>query len=216
MAYYLGYAVRRTVDAVLFPYRAIRTKSRRRRRSRRPYRTSLSRRAEIASRLSSMEGRLHSLERILFSSEHPLDEGAAQEAGEVSAELFEALADPDPGVRRLAMSTIQDLVTGRATSLIVQALHDPDPSVRCAAAAAAAGTGAAATVFTLILSLEDSAMEVRHAAKFAIERITGCEIELDFSEDASTRRRMIENLRGWWKEERFARLAAEVEAVFEP
>jgi hypothetical protein len=210
------------LDLILFPYRVIvgnnschSTRSER-------FHSIVSRRPEITSKLSVMENRLRSIEHTLlaskrFAGSEALDRASpeAGEAGvEISTELIEALSDPDPGVRRLALGTINDFGLESAAAMIVPALHDPESSVRCAAAAAAAETGASAAVFSLILSLDDPALEVRRMAKLAIEKITDRKIDFDFSKDSSARRKKISSLKKWWEDERFASLAAEVEAVF--
>jgi hypothetical protein len=221
-AYFVGAAFRRAVDLVLLPVRAVAGKNPRRSGSR-EFRSILSRRPEITSKLSGMEERLRSLEHSLLGPERfgasealaGLADLASPSAGEeIPTELIEAVTDPDPGVRRLALSTIRDIGSESSASLIVDALHDPDSSVRCAAAAAAAETGATAAVFSLILSLDDPALEVRRTAKLAIEKITGREIDFDPSKDSPARTKKIVALKKWWKEERFTSLAGDVDAVF--
>lgn len=211
---------------ILFPYRVIVGNNPRHSTGSGRFHSIVSRRPEIASKLSVMENRLRSLEHTLLASKRfagsealaGLADCASPEAGEagveISTELIEALSDPDPGVRRLALGTIKDFGSESAAAMIVPALHDPESSVRCAAAAAAAETGASAAVFSLILSLDDPALEVRRMAKLAIEKITDRKIDFDSSRDSSARRKKISSLKKWWEEERFASLAAEVETVF--
>jgi HEAT repeat protein len=132
-------------------------------------------------------------------------------ADEGQPALASALSDPDPAVRRLAMRTVGELSDERATRVLTEVLHDPDPSVRSAAAAAAARSRASGVVFSLILALDDPDSDVRAASLLAIEEITGEAIEAGAVEDATRRRELIEGLKQWWKERRFAELATQTE-----
>jgi HEAT repeat protein len=168
-----------------------------------------------------MEDRLQLFERSLSEPSSGTDFDQAKRGTErigeltedVSPELVEALTDPDPGVRRLAIGSITEFGGEHTNFLIVEALNDPEPSVRCAAAAAAAQVGTTSAVFSLLLSLDDSAPEVRQEAKHAIEKITGQEIDFDPSLKAGQRKKKIDKLKDWWKEERFSRLAEDVQTV---
>jgi len=221
--YFLGSASRRIIDLMLFPYRIIANRKSRRSAASGRYRPAYSRRPELNSRLSGLADRLRSLEHTLLGSGRfagsealaDLDSPAADQARwEVSAELVEALSDPDPGIRRMALGSIRDIGPESAAAMIVDALHDPDSSVRCAAAAAAAELGASAAVFSLILSLDDPALEVRRTARLAIEKITNRRIDFDPSSASAVRQKIIAGLKKWWKDERFTSLAAEVETIF--
>jgi hypothetical protein len=136
----------------------------------------------------------------------PNREIAAMAEQEGYSALARELADPDPSTRRLALRTVGELAPERAAPLLAGLLHDPEPSVRCAAAAVAARTRASGVVFSLILALDDSDPEVRAAAALSIEEITGKVIDGDV-EDPTERRALIERLKTWWKEQRFAELA---------
>jgi hypothetical protein len=215
--YFLGSASRRILDLMLFPFRVIINREPRRSFGYRSHRSISTVRPELSSRLSGLSDRLRSLEHTLLGSEAmaDLDSPAADRARwEVSAELVEALSDPDPGIRRMALGSIRDIGPESAAAMIVDALHDPDSSVRCAAATAAAELGASAAVFSLILSLDDPALEVRRTAKLAIEKITNRRIDFDPSGASAVRQKRIAGLKKWWKDERFTSLAAEVETIF--
>jgi hypothetical protein len=112
----------------------------------------------------------------------------------------------------LALETIGEFEEEGAAKLIGELINDPDPTVRCAAAAAAARAKAAATVFSLILAIDDTSAEVRQGAMRAIEVITGKIIDLDPLADGPSRQHKIDELKGWWKEERLAQLAAKSKA----
>ncbi len=224
--YFLGSASRRFLDLILFPYRVIMNRHPHRGSGSSRYRSISSVRPELSSRLSGLSDRLRSLEHTLLSSYRfagsealaslsDLASPAEDEARwELSTELVEALSDPDPGVRRLALDNVKNIGLESAAAIIVDALHDPESSVRCAAATAAAELGASTAVFSLILSLDDPALEVRRTAKLAIEKITNRRIDFDPSSGSSARRKNIVSLKKWWKDERFTSLAAEVDTIF--
>jgi hypothetical protein len=125
--------------------------------------------------------------------------------------LAAALSDEDPNARIRALEVICEFSEERASRLIASMLHDPSPSVRRAAAGSAARMKASGTVFSLILALDDADPEVRSAAADAIEAITGKRVRLDDIEDPELRRGELELLKRWWKEQRVAELASDLD-----
>jgi len=144
------------------------------------------------------------------------DRAARVAADEGQPALASALSDPDPAVRRLAMRTVGELSDERATRVLTEVLHDPDASVRCAAAAAAARSRASGVVFSLILALDDPDADVRAASLLAIEEITGEAIDPAAVEDSKRRRKLVADLKQWWKERRFAELATQADTEVAP
>lgn len=181
VAYGLGTVLRGSVEVATFPYRSVRRLVGRRRRE-------------------QAQGTVHPDARY---------EAAHIAADEGLGALARALADPDPTTRTTALDVICELSGKRAARLLAGVLHDPDPDVRAAAAGAAAEIGATGTVFSLILALDDPARRVRAAAARAIEVITGRPVEPEQGGDPARRQQQIEQLKQWWKEERFAELASE-------
>jgi HEAT repeat protein len=140
-----------------------------------------------------------------------LKDAAGRERGDgLSDSLMEAISDPDPGVREIALKTLGEISGEESVVLILESLHDPDPRVRAAAAAAAARTGSPTSIFSLILLLHDREIEVRQQAKSAIEAITGKTVDFDPSDPSQARRKKVESLQNWWKDERFAKLSGEL------
>lgn len=184
VAFAVGLSLRKTIDLLLYPYRLV-----------------------------AGEGR--PADRLLPASRTPRrlppgrDSRRAGRAARVGGadRLSRALASPDPDVRALALETVADLDAERAARIVIETLHDPDPGVRCAAAATAARSRISPAVFSLILALDDDALEVREEAHMAIERITGQEVGFEPADGPEARRRRIEELKSWWKELRFAQLA---------
>lgn len=126
--------------------------------------------------------------------------------------LARTLDDPNPEVRRRALEVISEFSAQRAAPLLTALLHDVDAGVRCAAAAAAARVGARATVFSLILALDDPDPIVRDGVARALAQITGETVEMGADDDDATRRRQqVERLTRWWKSERVSELAAELD-----
>ncbi len=172
-----------------------------------------------------MQSRLQSIEQSLAISDrsagahanhHYAGHGALhtdENTEGVPRELLEAMVDPDPGVRRFALTSIGEHAGEDITLLILDALNDPEPSVRCAAAAATAKANISSAVFSLILLLADSAPEVVQEAMAAIERITGRKVDFDPKAPAKTRQKKIEKLKNWWKKERFSRLSRDVKTA---
>jgi hypothetical protein len=141
----------------------------------------------------------------------PVDSGAAQFAMQSGMPaLAEALSSPNPKIRKLAIDTIGEFSAEEASQLIIEVLPDPDPGVRCAAIAAAVRAKAPATVFSLILMLDDISVEVRSAAKRAIEALSGEKIAFDPEDESADLKEKIEELKRWWKERRLAQLASEL------
>jgi len=218
-AYFLGVTMRRAVELVRSSCHSI-VKKATRSKARRRHRPAGSRRSAIFSRLHRMEERLQEFEYNLSEAstsrgrtELPDIPGSERPSAAISPDLIEALTDPDPGVRRLAIGGIVDSGGEQTNFLLVEALNDPEASVRCAAAAAAAQVGATSAVFSLLLSLDDSALEVRQEVKHAVEKITGTRIDFDPEQKQVQRRKKIEKLKNWWKEERFSELAEEVKGT---
>ena len=85
----------------------------------------------------------------------------------------------DPEVRKRSLANLDESSGERGRMLIVDALHDTDASVCSAAAATAAKMGVQASVFSLILLLDDVVTDVRREAKTAIEHITSSVIDFD-------------------------------------
>jgi hypothetical protein len=208
-AYLFGSALRLTVDGVLYPYRIVAGKQTARKNP------MGSRGVEIVTKLNRMKDRLQIIESRLFGGAQEKGDRRqdAGNTGKVSIELEEALTNPDPGIRGSALGNIGEFAGEEETVLILESLHDPDPGVRGVAAIAAARARAFGAVFSLILLLDDPSTEVRKAAKVAIERITGNRVKFDLNQETSARKKKIEKLKNWWKEERFSRLAKEVKTA---
>ena len=137
-------------------------------------------------------------------------EAAEVARGEGLAALARTLADPDPAVRIRSLEVICEFSEDRAARLLAGMLHDPEPVVRREAAAAASRLRASGVIFSLILALEDPRPEVRTASARAIAEITGREMPTDRLDEREDRSRLVEELKRWWKEERFAQLATAV------
>lgn len=130
-------------------------------------------------------------------------------ADEGLTKLAEALSDPDPAARILALDVICEFSEERAARLIASMLYDPEPRVRCAAAQAAVRARASGTVFSLITALGDPDPKVVDAAAAAIEAITGKKVQLE--DDVDARREGLERLTQWWKQQRVSELEHELE-----
>jgi HEAT repeat protein len=181
----LGLTVRQAVETVVFPYQVLRDAAGLVRREE-------ARRAEEAGEGAEAAGAAPRRRPSAARSDPPAREDSA-----------------DPRKRTRAMEAIGELEIGTTESAVIEALHDPEPNIRSAAASAAARARLSSAVFSLILTLDDPEQEVRQAAQQAIERITEQEIAFDPGQPESVRRQMIEELKGWWKEVRFAQLADE-------
>ncbi len=123
------------------------------------------------------------------------------------SQLQRALADPDPSVRRRALRTVAELDPDTAGLLLAGTLHDVDAGVRRAAVVVAARVRSPAVGFALVLALDDSDPEVRAAAQTVVEELSGRAIDPSEMADPAARRRIIEELKRWWKEQRLAQLA---------
>jgi hypothetical protein len=214
----LGVAAGKTLQLIRYPYAAIsRVFSGLDNGSSRPASTE-SRTRKIFSRLSNINTRLSSIEQSVSKRGTPreavrtankkklLKDAAGRERGDgLSDSLMEAISDPDPGVREIALKTLGEISGEESVVLILESLHDPDPRVRAAAAAASP-----TSIFSLILLLHDREIEVRQQAKSAIEAITGKTVDFDPSDPSQARRKKVESLQNWWKDERFAKLSGEL------
>jgi hypothetical protein len=210
-AYLAGCLVRRAVDLLLLPYRVIIRKanleSGRSKRAR--YHANV---PKIFSGLSRIKNRIALLENKLQNKRHSESSGKNNDV--LSNALLDSLTSSDMETRQLALNSIGNIgVDEDVCMYIVEALHDPESRVRCAAATAAARINAEAAMFSLILLLDDDSPEVCRAAKEAIEDISGKRIAFDPSKDKATRKKKIESLKNWWKKERFAKLAKEVQQI---
>jgi len=175
---------------------------------RREYRARTKGRADRAGLLPfSSAGRASGL---AFHESHY--EAAEVARNEGLAALARNLADPDPSVRTRSLEVICEFSEDRAARLLAGMLHDPEPIVRCEAAAAAARLRASGVIFSLILALEDPRPEVRTASAKAIAEITGREMPTNRIDEPGERSRLVEELKRWWKEERFAQLATAAKA----
>jgi HEAT repeat protein len=210
--YYVGVAMRWTVDTVAIPYRAVANRG--------SSRSSTSHR-RVASTLSRITSRVAEIERSLLAAERQSlhstegDANARRAATEqLSADLVEQLSSPAADIRSRALSELGEIADKDTAVLILDGIQDPDPDVRCAAASAAGTAGQPSSVFTLILLLDDQAPRVRREAKRAIERIVGHRVKFDPAKGAAKRRQQIDDLKEWWKEERFSKLAADLETVY--
>lgn len=219
--YFIGVAMRWTVHAVALPYRAVAGRSLRG--NREPsslwgagprHRRVASTLSRIANRVAEIERALHASERQALESTPGRADAADPAADQLSDEIVEALSSPDPEIRRRALVELGRIADADSVVLILDGLQDPDPGVRCAAAAASASAGQFSSVFTLILLLDDPVLEVRRAAQLAIETIAGREIDFDPSQRVAKRRKRIDKLKDWWKEERFSKLAADLETAY--
>jgi len=204
--YFLGRAVRRTVDVVAVPYQTI---SSRFHRDGRPL-LSPAPQMNVTSRRSRMTSRSQLVEQQLIDAERGSRPTGKARERHVPAPIAGAVADPDAELRCSTLRAIATSPDEDSSLLILEALHDRESGVRRAAASAAAEAGAFTAVFSLILLLDDPVLEVRKEAKTAIAHITRSKIDFDLSADAQSRKKKIEKLKNWWKEERFSRLAAEV------
>ncbi len=118
--------------------------------------------------------------------------------------------DPDPLVRAMALETVGEFSSERATRLLASMLFDSDPLVRCAAASAAARARATGLLFSLIIVLDDPIDDVRIVAARTIEEITGRAIDVASLRDTVSRRQAIDQLKSWWKQRRLAELAEDL------
>lgn len=188
-AFFIGLGLRKTSGAFAFPFRALagRSGSGSRRWRQRPTPATTERR--VVSALSRMTNRVQRLEKEIL-----------------------ARIDKPPTKRRPA-PPVNETPADEATAEVLDALQDSDPNVRCQAADAAGQAGLLSCVFSLILLLDDPEVRVRQRSKIAIEAITGRKIGWDLSKQNAASRKQIEQLKDWWKKERFTRLANELETV---
>ena len=205
MAHGSGAAVRHTLDAMTWPLRTVRRVLGRGGARGPEEGIAVLRRQRLD--LSEVRRRGAADARASFEAAHiAADEGLSA--------LSETLSDADPAVRMLAIDVVSELSGERAARLLGAVLHDPDPTVRRAAALAAGRLRASGTVFSLILAVEDPSADVRAAAARAIEDITGRPVSTEGS--AAMRERAVRELKKWWKERRYAELAAERRLVPSP
>ncbi len=221
--YFLGLAAGKTWHWITSPYTALtRAFSGTDGRTERSASTA-TRTRKLFSRISSINTRLSTIESSISRAEQqretrkrgsrhePRREAPLPEnADELTQSLAEALGDPDPAVREIALKTLGEMKGEEVVVLILESLHDSDPHVRAAAAAAAAGTGSPTAIFSLILLLNDGELEVRQQALAAIEAITGKRVDFDPEDEPRARKKRAEELQDWWKEERFAKLSGEL------
>jgi len=212
-AFLVGVAVGSAAELLLLPYRLLTESSEQEPRAepRAPSRLTSGGRQQRGNKggESTRSARTSAVGRSV--GEAPVSHSAAarlaQEQGQPA--LARALSDPDPSVRRLALRTVGEFSGDRAAHLLTEMLHDPDPGVRSAAAAAAARTRASGVVFSLILAIDDPARDVREASRLAFEEITGKTLDPRAGDDSAARAQLVEELKQWWKEQRFAQLALE-------
>jgi hypothetical protein len=219
--YYVGVAMRWTVRAVSLPYRAVAGRATRGDGELNGLWSAGPRHRRVASTLSRISNRVAEIERALLAPERQALESttgaagaASSAASQLSDELVEELSSPDPKRRQRAQGELGRIADADTVVLILDGLQDTDPGVRCAAADAAANAGQFSSVFSLILLLDDPVLEVRQQARSAIEQIVGREIDFDPSQTVAKRRKKIDKLKDWWKEERFSKLAADLETVY--
>jgi HEAT repeat protein len=129
--------------------------------------------------------------------------GRRSSADDSGQELLVRIVDSDPETRADAIQVIAELGTERASSLLAEGLVDPDAKVRAESAGAAADLGAINLVFDLVWRLKDSELEVRRAAKNAIERLSDEAIEFEPEGDVPTLEHEVETIRRWWSERRY-------------
>lgn len=122
---------------------------------------------------------------------------------------FKALSDPSPARRILALEMVSRFSGDHALSLLTGMLGDPDASVRRAAASAAARLGSLRLASCLIVALEDPDPSVRDACRRALAVIARRAIDPHDLNDPERRRRVVEELKTWWKRERLAELLAD-------
>lgn len=209
VTYVIGKMARRAVEAVQAPYRFLAEKLGQA--SLKKAGRSKNKTHQIGVRLSQMTSRLQEMEESL---QRNLGTEAVEQAMEtdrqISQVLGEAMTNPDPAVRAVALGTIGTFVNEDITLLILDAFHDPEPTVRRAAVQAAAKAGISSAVFSLIFLLSDRDSNVCQEAWMAIEQITGKKVNYNPRDDEQTRQQKIEKIKSWWKEERFTRLKQEV------
>lgn len=214
MARGLGVTVRRTVAALSYPGRALRGVLGL---GRRAWQRGTARSVKSKTRagqagqagLLPFSSRSHGVGPAIVESHFEAAEVARSEG---LAALARTLADPDPSVRIRSLEVICEFSEDRAARLLAGMLHDPEPVVRCEAAASAARLRASGVIFSLILALEDPRDEVRTASARAIAEITGREMPTHRLDDPGERSRLVDELKRWWKEERFTQLATAVNA----
>ncbi|MGL6252943.1 MAG: HEAT repeat domain-containing protein, partial [Billgrantia desiderata] len=83
-------------------------------------------------------------------------------------EIAEKLADPDPGIRRVAVLALVDSGEPEAAELLIQALKDEDPAVRQEAAKVVDEFDAEDIADSLLAALSDGDEVVRNAAAHAL------------------------------------------------
>lgn len=184
-AYYLGLGLGKTVRFVTFPFRALAGRTGGRPGARIGRLPGGSAGSRVFSTLKRMHDRVRRLEDEVRAHGTPTPSYRSEAAGGPAVD--------DPAV------------------VVLEAMQHPDPSVRCEAADAAGSQGLTSCVFSLILLLDDPEPRVRDRAVVAIGAITGRKLRLKGSADEI--RGQIDELKDWWKKERFNRLAAELETV---
>lgn len=223
-SYLFGVVVRRAFDLISAPYRALTGLKWSDQLGRRSSLDRASPSRRISRNLMRMMERIQSIEHrlIVAAGDDSLD-GLSGDLESVNG-AAEALAGSrvgsrsaaDRGELRYALGNLDSLPADERTALILEALQYPDADTRRLAARAAVQEYSSATVFSLILSLDDADPRVRAEVKDAIESIAGVTINLDPTTDSATREAELERLKTWWKEERFTRLTAELETVLKP
>jgi HEAT repeat protein len=123
--------------------------------------------------------------------------------------LAGALQHPDPDVRARAVLVVAEFGDDRAARMLQSMIHDRSPAVRSIAVSAAARTKNMDVVLSLIVALEDPALEVRRAAAEALSSVTGRSIETSDVDGAvaTVASEEVEDLKRWWKDKRFRDLS---------
>jgi hypothetical protein len=215
-AFFLGSMFRATTDAITAPYRLItevqRSKAAADDGPARPTRPASRAYRALAAKTRSARARRPIDEAVLEPSEpRELTDAARAAQQQGLPALADALSDPDPEVRIVALETIGAFEEKQAGQMLSDVLHDPDPRVRAEAAAVAGRAKLTPVVFSLILALDDPEEPVREAAREALERITSEPVALQPEDPPEVRRALIEDLKRRWKQRRIAELAGIVD-----
>jgi len=98
--------------------------------------------------------------------------GSFQNDGTAVSVVVDNIANPDPGVRRVAAEILGNLSVPRATEALVTALNDSDDDVRAASLRALARAKASPALLEVSIRLHDPEPEVRLQAIEALRELT--------------------------------------------
>jgi hypothetical protein len=126
------------------------------------------------------------------------------------AAVARALDNPDPALRAGAVAVLGELADARAREVLKTMLLDPSAMVRCMAIRSAARVGTTDVLASLIVALSDPDAEVRAAAVDGVSGMTGRRLSCE-GPGGRVDPRELEDLKRWWREQRFAELVRCVE-----